>query len=68
MVYKDMDSFDPTNSDRLLKVGIARNGAAIYRRAESGKLHQEYGRRDWWGKQGMEDSVKDEMNALHFGM
>ena len=68
MVYKEMDLHDPTNPDRLLKVGIARNGASIWRRAESGKLHQEYGRRDWWGKQGINSSSSDEMKQLGFGV
>ena len=67
MVYKDRDLFNPTNPDRLLKVGIAKNGAAIYRRAESGKLYQEYGRNDWWGKQGMNSSTSEEMEQLNFG-
>lgn len=66
MTYKDKDLFNPTNPNRLIKVGIATNGAAIYRRAETGQLHQEYGRRDWWGKQGMQSSSRDEMRELGF--
>ena len=68
MVYKEMDLHDPTNPDRLLKVGIAKNGAAIWRRATSGKLHMEYHNRDWWGKQKINSSPSDEMEQLGFGM